>query len=111
MFSLFVRSTAVMFTGVREEGGCALAEAMLLGAPVVVLGVGGARMIAESSTDPDRVAVVEPRSVTRVVDDLGAALARFAADPSPRTDGHLDQQTTAEALRQVVEDAIARGSR
>jgi glycosyltransferase involved in cell wall biosynthesis len=53
-------SAAVVFTGLREEGGLALAEAMLCGAPVMVLGNGGARTIAAAGTDATRVALIEP---------------------------------------------------
>src|SRR5207244_975293 len=37
LLALIRASAAVVFTGMREEGGLALAEAMLSGAPVIVL--------------------------------------------------------------------------
>ena len=54
----------------REEGGLALAEAMLSGAPVIVLAHGGARTIAERALDPSRVTLIEPAGVD---DPLGGS--------------------------------------
>ena len=44
-------ATVAVFTGLREEGGLALAEAMVLGTPVVVLENGGAATIASTEAD------------------------------------------------------------
>ena len=63
-----------VFTGLREEGGLALAEAMLTGTPVVVLANGGASTLAESSTDHSRVTRVRPDSVDRTVSAMAEAI-------------------------------------
>lgn len=63
-----------LFTGMREEGGLALSEALLLGTPVVVLANGGAGTIARSSTDQDRVTLVEPAGVSDTIAAVATAL-------------------------------------
>jgi len=104
------RAAAVVFTGLREEGGVALAEAMLVGAPVIVLAHGGARTIASSTTDPDRVVLVAPDSPRATAIQIGRAMTRFSQSPSPRQDPMLDGAAAAQILRTAVEgvcDAMA----
>ena len=59
-------ATTVLFTGLREEGGLALAEAMYSARRLVVLDHGGAGSIARAATDPSRVALVPPNDVSSV---------------------------------------------
>ncbi len=47
LFALLDTTAAAVFTGLREEGGLALAESMLRGVPAIVLGHGGARVICQ----------------------------------------------------------------
>jgi glycosyltransferase involved in cell wall biosynthesis len=85
MWATIAGAAACVFTGPREEGGCALAEAMLAGAPVVVLAHGGARLLAESNTDAARVALVEPGWTSDTARRLGAAMTSFALAPTLAT--------------------------
>ena len=49
---LMAGAAAVIFTGLREEGGITLAEAMLLGTPVIVLAHGGAARLRRWAAIP-----------------------------------------------------------
>lgn len=71
---IMANSAVAVFTGMREEGGLALAETMLLGARVVVLANGGAVAIAESATDVSRVSLVEPAGPSETVAAMAAAI-------------------------------------
>ncbi len=106
MFKMMSETAAVVFTGLREEGGCALSEAMLVGAPVIVLGIGGARLIAETNTDPDRVRIIDPGGAVSTARRVGAAMAEFSANPSQAKGSYLDQASVEAGLNQAVLDAV-----
>ena len=74
---LLDRAGAVVFAGVREEGGTALAEAMQRGAPVIVFANGGAKTVAEAAIDPDRVRLVAPGSKEAIARGFGEAMTHF----------------------------------
>lgn len=93
---------AVVFTGLREEGGAALAEAMRGGVPVVVLGHGGAGTLARASTDTDRVAIVEPSTPRRTVRALAAAMTDFAQHLRTATHSTLADDAVVHALQAAV---------
>lgn len=108
VIQLLGSATAAVFTGLREEGGLALAEAMLMGTPVVVLGNGGARTLAEAATDASRVAIVEPASPGVTARRLAKAMMRMdATDRSPRVP-LLDQAAAIAQLRDVFVEAAGR---
>jgi glycosyltransferase involved in cell wall biosynthesis len=109
LFALEAGAAAVVFTGLREEGGLALAEAMLIGAPVIVLGHGGARLLAESNTDPSRVAIIESGTADDTARRMGAAMARLSAVPPAATGPYLDQASTIAAIQCALEDAAGSG--
>ena len=98
-----------VFTGLREEGGLALAEALLMGTPVVVLANGGADAIAQAATRPDLVARIEPRSTKATVAAMARALDVFfereRGQPKGARRPLLDQKGSVEALRGLVNDA------
>ncbi len=110
LFALLDRAAAAVFTGLREEGGLALAEAMLRGTPVVVLANGGARTIAERCTDPSRVALVAPGAVDATARGLADAMTRFSRAPSRATGPTLDQAAAVGELGDAVRDALLRGA-
>jgi glycosyltransferase involved in cell wall biosynthesis len=101
-------AAAVVFTGLREEGGLALAEAMLAGAPVVVLANGGARTIALTATDPSRVALIEPADAATTVARLARAMADFTERPSTVSGPTLDVGRARAALHDAVEQVTRR---
>lgn len=107
MFRMMAEAAAVVLTGLREEGGCTLSETMQLGTPIIVLGVGGAKLIAQQSSDASRTDIIEPGSDTAI--NFAAAMNRFCADPHRRTNSYLDRRATEVGLQQAVLDAI--GSR
>lgn len=106
MFSMMASVAAVVYTGLREEGGLTLAEAMMIGAPVIVLGHGGARELAEANTDPSRVAIVEPGRPAATARALARDMAAFSAHPPTATGPYLDQETTIRTIRGAVWQAI-----
>lgn len=106
LFALLDTAAAAVFTGLREEGGLALAEAMLRGAPVVVLAHGGARTIAEACTDPSRVALVAPGRVDDTARRLAAAMTRFSRAPSRAASPTLDRPAAVRRLSDALREAL-----
>ncbi len=109
VFDLLSKATAAVFTGLREEGGVALAEAMLSGIPVIVLANGGAATIARSATNPERIALIEPGTVTGTARRMAEAMVRFIREPPTSTRRTLDQTVARQILRQAFERAITMG--
>ena len=108
VFPRLTEAAAVVFPGLREEGGLALAEALLCGAPVIVLANGGARTIAASATDRSRVALIEPGTVTTTAQRMAEAMTYFSRHAPGHAHGSLlDQPAAYRTLRTVFEDAVA----
>jgi hypothetical protein len=101
-------AAAVVFTGLREEGGIALAEAMLAGSPVIVLANGGALTVAGSTTDPGRVALVPPGTITATAARIGEAMTRFVRHPVTATGPMLDQTASINVLKQLLAQQLPR---
>jgi glycosyltransferase involved in cell wall biosynthesis len=106
MFELLAGAGAALFTGLREEGGVALVEAMLHGTPVVVLDHGGPHAIVATSTDPSRVAAVPPSSPRRTARALAGAIDHFCLDPVESIGPTLDQADYQAKLHRAFETAI-----
>lgn len=106
IFELLEEAGAVLFTTPREEGGLALAEAMLCGAPVIVLASGGSRSAAASTTDPERVALVQPAGVRETARRLGDAMTRFSCSPPPGEGPTLDQEAARRSLQELFHQAL-----
>ena len=104
---VMAETAAVVFTGLREEGGMALAESMLIGAPVIVLGVGGAYHIARLNTDPSRIRIIKPALAAETAKRIGAAMTEFSTNPPQATGCYLDYETTVRGLQRAVKTAIA----
>jgi glycosyltransferase involved in cell wall biosynthesis len=100
-------AAAVLFTGLREEGGMALAEAMFAGVPVIVLAHGGARTIAESALESSRVALIYPGGVAATVRSMGEAMTRFVRSPRSGEGSSLDQGAAVRQLRECIELALS----
>ena len=103
---LLDRACAVLFSGVREEGGIALAEAMLRGAPVIVLANGGAKTIAEAGIDQSRVNLVPTGSRQSIAAGLGEAMTRFHASSIADNTPNLDTEAAHETLHRAFEVAL-----
>jgi glycosyltransferase involved in cell wall biosynthesis len=103
---LMDRAAALVSTGVREEGGAALAEAMIRGCPVIVLANGGARTLAEGAPDQTRVRLIRPGRSQAMAADLGRAMGELSRD---WTGGrpNLDTEAAHRVLRQAFEAAAA----
>jgi len=109
LFDMMAQTAGVLFTGVREEGGMALAEAMSVGAPAIVLGIGGALQIAEHNTDPDRICIIKPASLATTARRLADAMTQFSNNPTQAVGNYLDSAPATVALHKAVRDAIAIG--
>jgi glycosyltransferase involved in cell wall biosynthesis len=107
VIDLLSEAAAVVFTGLREEGGVALAEAMLTGAPVIVLANGGARTVAASSTDPARVVLIPPGGVAETARRIGQAMNRLSRNPATASGSLIDQQRARQVLGVVVGEALS----
>lgn len=103
---------AVLFAGIHEDGGCALCEAMLLGAPVAVLAHGGPAEIVERwGTDRARVRLVPPAGPVETARALGAALGELLARPAAADAPMLDQAGATLAFLAELEEAMAAAAR
>ncbi len=100
------RTPAAIFTGVREEGGLALAESLFLGVPVIVLDHGGAGAIARAASDPAMVSLVPVADADAVVAGLASAMDDHAADPRPRAGALLSRRAAIDALAAAFGDAV-----
>jgi hypothetical protein len=107
-FELVREAGCVLFAGTNEDGGCALVEAMLLGAPVVVLAHSGPAEIVERwGTDPSRALLVAPAAPAAVAAGMGEAIARLFDRPPRGHDPHLDQAGATLAFLGLLEEALA----
>jgi glycosyltransferase involved in cell wall biosynthesis len=104
VMGLLASAGAVLFAGVREEGGIGLAEALLAGAPVIVLDHGGAAAVVDRAVDPARVQRVPVgRSVADTVAGLAAAMVRWQGTaPQPAHEGNLDVAGARAELARVL---------
>jgi hypothetical protein len=100
---MYAVSAAAVFTGLREEGGLALAEAMLCGAPVIVLGNGGRGRSRRPGTDATRVALIEPSGPNETARRMGEAMSMFSRTPPTASTPLLDQAAAKRVLRAVFE--------
>lgn len=107
MFEMMSEAAGVVFAGLREEGGCGLAEAMLVGAPVIVLAYSGAKVIAQTNTDPARVALIAARNPRQAAGDMSRAMVAFTTSPSTVHGSTLDQSAVEKVLCSAVIKAIA----
>ena len=103
LFDLLAQTAGTLFTGLREEGGAALAEAMLCGSPVIVLANGGARTVAAAATDPRRVRLVQPSGWRATAERLAAAMTEFSREPSMARGPILDQEAARRLFRRSFE--------
>jgi glycosyltransferase involved in cell wall biosynthesis len=108
---LFSEAAAAVFTGLREEGGIALAEALAGGIPVIVLAHGGARVLAEAAPDPERIALIEPGGVDQTARQLAEAMTRFVREPSTRSTSNLDAERARRRFREVFMSTVTDAGR
>jgi glycosyltransferase involved in cell wall biosynthesis len=98
---------AALYTGMREEGGLALGEALLLGCPVIVLRNGGSGMLASSVEDRDRVTLVEPRGRAATISSMATAIDDHWRSPRRRRDPLIDRDAAVARLEAIVRRAAA----
>jgi glycosyltransferase involved in cell wall biosynthesis len=110
VFHLMERAAAAVFMGLREEGGVALAEALVCGLPVIVLAHGGARNLALDALDARRVALIAPDRPAVVARHVGEAMGRFCATPCLDAAPNLDPERSRALLEAVCRAALAGSS-
>ncbi len=103
---LMRHATTTVFTGLREEGGLALTEALYTARRVIVLDHGGAGSIARRATDETRVARVSAGNVDQVISGFAAALDSHFAAPEASHSPLLDRKAAIDELEQAVLKAI-----
>ena len=103
---LLDRAGAVVFAGVREEGGTALAEAMQRGAPVIVFANGGAKTVAEAAADPDRVRLVPPGTRQEIAIAFGEAMTHFHNAVDLPNTPNLDTAAAHSQLEEAIRRAL-----
>jgi glycosyltransferase involved in cell wall biosynthesis len=106
MFEMLAEAGAALFTGLREDGGMALCEAMLHGTPTIVLAHGGARVIGEKSSDPTRTVLVRPGSAAGTAHEIGKAMNEFLHADSAGASPTIDQSPIKEALKDAFEAVL-----
>jgi len=106
MMNAWRTAAAAVFAGVREEGGVALAEAMLLGTPAIVLAHGGARTVAALASDRSRVALIEPTDASTVIEEFAGAMTRFVAMSSSSATPLFQRQRATARLEGIVARAV-----
>lgn len=99
-------ATTVLFTGLREEGGLALAEAMYAARRIIVLDHGGAGSIARTATDLDRVALIPPNDVAEVAQGFAEAVHDHFNGASVADTPLLDRGQAVAELRSAVMAAL-----
>ncbi len=105
LFEQLATCAAAVFTGLREEGGQSLAEAMLCGTPVIVLANGGARTVASLANDPSRVALIAPAGIEDTARGIAHAMTRFSRNPPLAKDPMIDQSVVERTLRRAFDEA------
>jgi glycosyltransferase involved in cell wall biosynthesis len=103
---LLDRAGAVVFAGVREEGGTALAEAMQRGAPVIVFANGGARTVAQAAIDPDRVRLIPPGSREAIARGFAESMTHFHQATGLANTPNLDTAAAHSMLAEAIRAAM-----
>jgi glycosyltransferase involved in cell wall biosynthesis len=111
VFQLLEEAAGVVFTGLREEGGLALAEAMYCGVPIIVLAHGGATTLAAASLDPSRVVLVPPGTIRASAVAIGAAMTRLCDELHTERTAMLDASGSLASLQAAVASALEIGGR
>jgi glycosyltransferase involved in cell wall biosynthesis len=104
---LLAGANAAIFTGLREEGGLALAEALYVGTPTIVLDHGGPSVIAGAAVDPDRVTLIATHAGKQAIRDLADAMSKSADRDATAHKPILDRAAVTESLREIYTDVLA----
>ena len=108
VFDLMRGAAALLATGLREEGGVALAEAMMLGTPIIVLANGGAKTLAKRAVDPDRVRLIEPAGASETAVRIGRAMTQLVRRPGALGGPLIDQEAAHDTLIAAFGQALQR---
>jgi glycosyltransferase involved in cell wall biosynthesis len=103
---LMQSANAVVFTGMREEGGLALAEALYLGTPTIVLDHGGPSTIAHAVIDPDQVTLVSVESKNETITGLARAMSLAAVCVPGARKPLLDLADGRETLSKIYAEVL-----
>jgi glycosyltransferase involved in cell wall biosynthesis len=109
--ALVAGAEAAVFTGLREEGGLALTEALYCGTPTIVLDNGGPAEIARASVDPSRVAIIDVSSARSAIKGIATALDDFSAHPRTDRGSLLDRSEAIERIAAMYAQVLSAGER
>lgn len=101
-------ATTTIFTGLREEGGLALTEALYSARRVIVLDHGGAGAIARRAIDGTRVALIAPRESNEVVAAFAEAMETHFAAPEITHRPLLSRDAAISELEGAVTQALGK---
>ncbi len=103
-------ATTVLFTGLREEGGLALAEAMYAARRIIVIDHGGAGAIARCAIDPDRIALIPPGDIATTASEMADAITKHMSAPPTPDEPLLDRSAAVADLTSAIRAARESGN-
>lgn len=108
---LVSRASAAIFTGLREEGGLALAEALYLGTPTIVLDLGGPSVITREVVDASQVTLIAARTESQTIKDFAQAMSAAHGVGTSDRSALIDRSAVTRALSDIYTDARSQRSR
>ena len=99
-------AAATLYTGLREEGGLALAEGLLSGTPVIVIGNGGPLVLCAAAGNDERIQIVDPSDSDTVERNLARAIDRATLSSTTDRSPMLRADTSANRLHELFLAAI-----
>ena len=100
-------AAATLYTGLREEGGLALAEGLLSGTPVIVIGNGGPLVLCAAAGNDERIQIVDPSDADTVERNLARAIDRATLSSTADRSPMLRTDASANRLHELFLAAIA----
>ena len=91
-------AAATLYTGLREEGGLALAEGLISGTPVIVIGNGGPLVLCAAAGNDTRIQIIAPNDAETVERELAQAIDRATLDDAPGREPMLTTEAAASRL-------------
>jgi len=104
-------ASAAIFTGLREEGGLALTEALYLGTPTIVLDLGGPSVIAAAVVDPSQVTLIPVQSRQQTISELARAMSRSGVERTENRSALIDRSAAIQTLRDIYAEVLTDRSR
>ncbi|MCH7669248.1 MAG: glycosyltransferase family 4 protein [Acidobacteria bacterium] len=100
-------AAATLYTGLREEGGLALAEGLMSGRPVIVIGNGGPLVLCSAAGNDKRIQIVAPNDADTVERELAQAIDHATLNDTTERAPMLTSEAAASHLHELFLAAIA----